>query len=69
MICQWAHQWKMEFNRDPIKEATAVLFSISRNLPQLIFNGTAIGKVNEQKPLGLILQPGLSFENHLNENI
>ena len=26
-ICQWAHQWKMEFNPDPTKQATEVLFS------------------------------------------
>ena len=57
-------QWKMEFNPDPTEEATEVLFSckeVSPNHPQLIFNGTAVAKVNEQKHLGLILQPGLSF--------
>ena len=27
MIYQWAHQWKMEFHTDPIKQATEVLFS------------------------------------------
>ena len=27
MTCQWAHQWKMEFNPDPTKQATEVLFS------------------------------------------
>ena len=60
MIYQWAQQWKMEFNPDPIKQATEVLFS-------LIFNGTVVVKVNEQKHLGLILEPGLSFEKYLNE--
>ena len=68
IIYQWAHQWKMEFNPDPTKQATEVLFSckkVSSNHPQLIFNGTAVVKVNEQKHLGLILQPGLSFEKHL----
>ena len=55
------HQWKMEFNLDPTKQAIEVLFSckkVSSNHPQLIFNGTAVVKVNEQKHLGLILQPG-----------
>ena len=72
IIYQWAHQWKMEFNPDPTKQATEVLFSckkVSSNHPQLIFNGTAVVKVNEQKHLGVILQPGLSFEKHLNEKI
>ena len=27
MIYQWAHLWKMEFNPDPSKQATDVLFS------------------------------------------
>ena len=66
------HQWKMEFNPDPIKQATEILFSckkVSPNHPQLVFNGTAVAKVNEQKHLGLILQPGLSFGKHLNEKI
>ena len=40
MISQWAHQWKMEFNPDPSKQATEVLFSCKKNRanhPQLIF--------------------------------
>ena len=72
IIRQWAYQWKMEFNPDPNKQATEVLFSCkkcSSNHPQLIFNGTAITKVNEQKHLGLILDSSLSFEKHLNEKI
>ena len=72
IIYQWAHQWKMEFNPHPTKQATEVLFSckkVSSNHPQLIFNGTAVVKENEHKHLGLILQPGLYFEKHLNEKI
>ena len=71
-ICQWAHQWKMEFNPDPAKQATEVLFSCKKstpNHPQLIFNGTAVVRLNDQKHLGLILDPVLSFEKHLNEKI
>ena len=70
MIYQWAHQWKMEFNLDPIKQATEVLFSCKKksvNHPQLNFNGIAVVKVNEQKHLGLTLEPGLSFEKYLSE--
>ena len=72
IINHWAHQWKMEFNPDPIKQATEVLFScktVYPNHPQLIFNGSVVKKVNKQKHLGLILHSGLSFKNHLNEKI
>ena len=72
IICHWAHQWKMEFNPEPTKQATEVLFSCKKSSPyhpQLIFNGTLVVKVNEQKHLGLILDSGLSFEKHLNEKI
>ena len=71
-IQQWAYQWKMEFNHDPTKQATEVLFSCKKcspNHPQFIFNGIAVAKVNYQKHLGLILDSRLSFEKHLNEKI
>ena len=71
-IHQWAHQWKMEFNPDPTKQASEVLFSCKKsspNHPQLFFNGTVVSKVNDQKHLGLILDPGLSFVKHLNEKM
>ena len=47
IIFQWAHQWKMEFNPDPTKQAIEVLFSCKKyspNHPKLIFNGTDVGK-------------------------
>ena len=72
IIQQWAYQWKMEFNPDPTKQATEVLFSCkksSQNHPQLIFNGIAVAKVKDQKHLGLILDSRLSFEKHINEKI
>ena len=62
----------MEFNPDPTKQATKVLFSCKKSSahhPQLIFNGTVVAKVNEQKHLGLILDSNLYFEKHLNEEI
>ena len=58
----------MEFNPDPTKQATEVLFSCKKNSPahpQLIFNGSVVVKVNVQIHLGLILESGLSFEKHL----
>ena len=30
-IRQWAHQWKLEFNPDPTKKATEVLFSCKKS--------------------------------------
>ena len=47
---------KLEFNPDPLKQATEVLFSCKNNVqnhPQIIFNGTVVTKVKEQKHLGL----------------
>ena len=72
VINQWAYQWKMQFNPDPNKQATELLFSCkknSRNHPPLFFNGTVLPIVNEQKHLGLVLESKLSFERHLNEKI
>ena len=71
-IQNWAHQWKLEFNPDPTKHATEVLFSCKKKVilhPPIYFNGTVVAKVKEQKHLGLILDTGLSFEKHLNEKI
>ena len=72
IICQWAHQWKMEFNPDITKQATEVLFSCKRikpNHPQLTFNGNAVVKVKDQKHLGLTLAPNLSFSKHIHEKL
>ena len=33
IIYQWAHQWKMEFNPDPTKQANDVLFSCKKSCP------------------------------------
>ena len=72
IIQQWDYQWKMEFNPDPTKQATEVLFSCKKSSPsppRLIFNGIAVAKVNDQRHLGLILDSRLSFEKHINEKI
>ena len=63
---------KKEFNPDPTKQTTEVLFSCKRsspNHPQLIFNETAVAKIKDQKHLCLLLDSRLSFEKHLNEKI
>ena len=72
IISQWAHQWKMEFNPDPSKQANEVLFSYKKsspNHPPLIFNRTVVAKSKEQKHLGLILDSRLSFVKHINEKM
>ena len=72
VIQQWAYQWKMEFNPDPTKQATEVLFSCKKSKPihpPLVFNGSVVHNKNEQKHLGLILDSGLSFAKHINEKI
>ena len=72
IIYQWAHQWKMKFNPDTTKQATEVLFSCktaSPIHPYLIFNGTIVKKVSEQRHLALILDSGLTFKKYIDEKI
>ena len=71
-IKEWAYQWKLEFNPDPTKQATEVLFSHKKpplNHPPLYFNGNEVKQVNEQKHLGLFLDSKLSFKRHINDKI
>ena len=68
-IGHWAHQWKLEFNPDPTKQATELLFSVKKNPPfhsPLLFNGNIVTKVNEHKHLGIIIDSKLSFKSHVN---
>ena len=72
IIRQWAHQWKMQFNPDPTKQANELIFSCKRSLvshPPLMFNGTPVAKEEEQKHLDLILRPNLSFRKHVSEKL
>ena len=72
LIHQLAHQWKLEFNNDPTKQATEVLFSCKKsspNHPQIMFNGTVVARMNEQKHLSLLLDSSLSFKKHTNEKV
>ena len=72
VIQRWAYQWKMEFNPDPSKQATELLFSCKKNRiahPPLIFNNQVVKKVEYHKHLGLILDSSLSFVNHINAKI
>ena len=72
VIRQCAHQRKFEFNPDPTKQATEVLYSCKKsspNHPQIMFNGTVVAEMNDQIHLGLILDSSLSFKKHLSEKI
>ena len=58
VIHEWAYQWKLEFNPDPSKQATELLFSCKKsrpNHPPLFFNGTPVTNVNEHNHVGLFL--------------
>ena len=72
IISKWAHQWKLEFNPDPLKQAAEVIFSCKKTPPihpQIFFYGTAVIKVKEHKHLGLLLESNLSFTKHLTDKI
>ena len=66
-ISDWAFQWKMRFNPDPIKQAQEVIFSrkISKiDHPPLHFNENLV-KSSTQKHLGMTLDTKLDFSLHL----
>ena len=60
--------WKMNFNPDPSKQAQELLFSrktSSKPYPSLNFNDNPFHQVPLQNPLGLFLDPKLSFDEHI----
>ena len=62
----------MEFNPDPTKQANEIIFSCKNmkpNHPLLLFNESALTKMNEQKHLGLSLESDLFFDKNLNEKM
>ena len=68
----WAHQWKLEFNPDPTKQATELVFSCKNDPPAhppIYFNGNVVTKVDEHKHLGIIFDSKLNFKSHVNEKI
>ena len=71
-IQKWARLWKMEFNPDPTKHATEVLFTCKKTKPdhpQLVVNGQPVKRMDEQKHLGLVIDSKLSFVKHINLKI
>ena len=72
VISTWAHQWKMSFNPELTKQAIEVLFSQKKKIvyhPSLFFNGSVVLKKESHKHLGLLLDSGLTFTDHLNNKI
>ena len=66
-ISNWAYQWKMSFNSDPLKQAQEVLFSrkmAKTNHSTLIFNDNQVRQVASQKHLEMFLECKLNFEEH-----
>ena len=67
-ISHWAYQW------NPKKQANEVIFSrktFSNNLshPPIKFNNTDISKCPHQKLLGIVLDPKLNFNAHVDQKI
>ena len=62
----------MEFTLIPQNRQLKFYFFCKKSIPNhppLIFNGIVVERAKEQKHLGLILDPIISFEKHLNEKI
>ena len=67
-INEWALQWKMSFNPDPIKQAQEIIFSrktSKRNHPGLTFNNNIVNLTTKHKHFGMIFDSKLSFDEHL----
>ena len=67
-ISNWAYQWKMSFNPDPLKQAKEVIFSrkmTKTNHPKIVFNENLVHQVALHKHLGMYLDCKLNFEEHL----
>ena len=63
-ISNWAYQWKMSFNPDPLKQAQKVIFSrkmTKTNHPKLVFNENQVYQAALHKQLGMYLDCKLNF--------
>ena len=66
-ISEWAHQWKLEFNPDPSKQATELLCTQKKYRTfhsPLLFNGNEMSKVNDTST-----QVSFLTQNYLLKNI
>ena len=67
-ISEWALQWKMSFNPDPIKQAQEIIFSrktSKRNHRGPMFNNNIVNLTTNHKHLGMIFDSKLNFDKHL----
>ena len=67
-----AVHWKINFNPDLSKQAQNLLFSrktSSKPYPSLNFNDNPVHQVQLQKHLVLLLDPKLSFDEHVQCNL
>ena len=58
----------MSFNRDPLKQTKAVIFSRKHNKtnhPVMLFNNNLLQESSSQKQLGIVLDHKINFEKHL----
>ena len=71
-INKWASQWKMQFNPDPNKSASEVIFSrrLKNTLhPTIKFNNLPVVPQTSTKHLGMILDCKLDFSIHIDDKI
>ena len=71
-ITKWANTWKMQFNPDPTKPATEVIFSHKINKPfhpTLTLNNIPVKTENCTVHLGVTLDSKLNFSDHIAEQI
>ena len=67
-INEWALQWKISFNPDPIKQAQGIIFSrktSQKNHSGLMFNNSIVNVTTINKYLGMIFDSKLNFDKHL----
>ena len=68
LIMQWAHDWRMSFNPDPLKQAVELISPTEKtevDHPAILFNNVPVKKVDEHKHLGIVLDSKLSFSAHI----
>ena len=63
IINNWAFQWKMSFNHDPLKQKCNQI-----DHPHLVFNSNIVHKASLQKHLGLKLDDKLNFKEHIDKS-
>ena len=71
-ISDWAYQWKMRCNPDPIKQAQELYFARKINkddFQNLSFNESNVETCSCQKHLGLIMDDKLNFDVHVQNKI